>query len=111
MSQVIYDGNCPICIGLKEFSEQNTSKDKLEFIPYQSSNLPPGVTRTQASQALYVVTEQGEQQRGARAVFAVMRQMDGIWGLFGKLLSLPPFYWLAEPFYRLFARHRHRIPQ
>ncbi|MBN1669378.1 MAG: DUF393 domain-containing protein [Anaerolineales bacterium] len=111
MSQVIYDADCPICNRLKDYTEKQSRAEKLEFIAYQNAPLPQGLTRQQASQAVYLINPAGKRYRGARAIFELMRHMNGWQGWLGRILSLPPFYWLAEPFYRLFARHRHRVSE
>jgi predicted DCC family thiol-disulfide oxidoreductase YuxK len=110
MSRVIFDGDCPVCTTLKDFVEERDSEEALNFIPFQSEafqEVVPGLSKKEASQALFIISENGERLRGARAVFEVLSQMPGLWGVIGKMLRLPPFYWIAEPFYRLFARHRH----
>ncbi len=110
--KVIYDGECPVCISLKDFAEKRTAQEPLEFIPFQSDIFPDqaeGLTRNLASQALYTLTDNGHQARGARAVFQVMICLPGFWGAAGRILSLPPLAWIAQPAYALFARHRHKI--
>lgn len=109
---VIYDGACGVCQALREWAERRDQHRRLTFIPYQAPDLErlvPGLTREVASQALYFVREDGWRFRGARAAFEVMKRWPGAWGWLGRLLALPPFHWLAEPFYRLFARHRGRV--
>ncbi len=110
--KIIYDGECPVCLSLKQVAESKNSSEPLEFIPYQAESFTErseGLTRQQASQALYVITKDGSQTRGARAVFDVMKSLPGFWRVAGKILSFPPLAWLAEPAYRLFARHRHKM--
>jgi len=112
MSRVIFDGDCPICTTLKDFAEERSGEGVLSFTPFQSEvfhEVVPGLSEEEASQSLYVISEDGKRLRGARAVFEVLSQMPGLWGLSGKIFRLPPFHWLAEPFYRLFARHRHGV--
>jgi predicted DCC family thiol-disulfide oxidoreductase YuxK len=109
-SKVIYDGDCPICQSLKDYSETRVQPETINFVPFQSKdllNVATNLTQLETSQSLYFITETGQQFRGARAVFEVMSHMPGFWGAAGKILRVPPFYWIAEPFYRLFARHRH----
>ena len=112
MSKVIFDGECPVCASLKDFTEDRIEDRELAFIPYQSDDFEqsaPNLTMEDAKKALYVITEHGERLRGARAVFEIMSELPGISGIMGKILRLPPFYWIAEPFYRLFAKHRHGV--
>jgi predicted DCC family thiol-disulfide oxidoreductase YuxK len=109
---IIYDGECPICSGLKSFAETRSEHRQLNFISYHSdtlSELSPNLTQEEASQSLYLITEDGKQHKGARAVFEIMSQLQGLMGIIGNILKLPPFYWIAEPFYRVVAKHRHKI--
>ena len=111
-TKIIFDGECDICTNLKGFAETHTEGENLDFIPFQSDQLTdyaPKLSMDQASQTLHVITEDGQYLIGTRAVFEIMRQLPGFWGLIGKILQLQPFYWVAEPFYRLFAKHRHKF--
>ena len=111
-NKVVFDGECPVCNTLKDFAEDQARGNTLEFIPFQSNAIEaaaPDLSREEASRALYVITANGMRLRGAQAVFEVMSQLPGILGMLGKIMRLPPLYWIAEPFYRLFARHRHGV--
>jgi predicted DCC family thiol-disulfide oxidoreductase YuxK len=110
--KVIYDGECPVCLALKDFAETKNTAEALEFVPYQSDQLgqiAPGLSPQQASQALVTVDEKGGITHGAGAVFEIMKSIPGFWRVAGKIGSYPPLTWIAEPLYRLFARHRHKI--
>jgi predicted DCC family thiol-disulfide oxidoreductase YuxK len=110
--KVIYDGTCPVCISLKEFAENRGSENSLVFIPYQDENFEgaaEGLTRQEASQMLYTISGDGTRKRGARAVFETMKSLPGFWRIAGSILSIPPLVWAAEPLYRIFARHRHKV--
>jgi predicted DCC family thiol-disulfide oxidoreductase YuxK len=107
---IVYDGNCPVCRTLKGQAESHLDRGQFEFQAFQLADLEelsPGLTPEMAEQAMYLVLGNGRRVGGARAFFAVMRQMEGFWGLVGRLLY--PISPMLEPFYRLFARHRHRI--
>ena len=107
---IIYDGDCPVCRTLKGEAEQRLNQDKVQFEPFQSADLEalsPGLTPKMAEQAMYLILQDGRRVGGARAFLAVMRQMEGFSGLVGRLLY--PISPVLEPFYRLFARYRHRI--
>ena len=109
-TKIIFDGECDICTNLKGFAETHTERENLNFIPFQSDQLAdyaPKLSVDQASQTLHVITEQGHHIRGARAVFEIMSKLPGLWGWLGRILVKPPFYLIAEPFYRLFARYRY----
>jgi predicted DCC family thiol-disulfide oxidoreductase YuxK len=110
--KVIYDGSCPVCNSLKDFALKRDSNHQLDFVPYQVEDYAEqvsGLTQREASRSLYAIMENKEQLRGARAVFAAMGNLPRLWGAAGKTFSQPPFVWIAEPIYRLFARHRHGV--
>jgi predicted DCC family thiol-disulfide oxidoreductase YuxK len=114
MSQdsVIFDGNCGVCMALKDWAVGRDSAGNLEFVAYQTGNLAdisPGLTPELASQALYFVGRDGQRFHGARAVFETMRRLPGLWGVLGTVLSFPPLSFMAEPFYYFFARNRGRF--
>jgi acetyl esterase len=111
-SRVIYDGDCGVCVVLKDWVAGRDTAGNLEFITFQTGNLEeisPGLTPELASQALYLVGRDGRRFRGARAVFETMRRLLGLWGALGTVLSFPPLSFMAEPFYYLFARNRGRF--
>lgn len=109
---VIFDGDCGVCMALKDWAVGRDSAGNLEFVAYQTGNLEgisPGLTPELASHALCFVGRDGRLFRGARAVFETMRRLPGIWGAVGTVLSFPPLSFVAEPFYYLFARNRGRF--
>jgi predicted DCC family thiol-disulfide oxidoreductase YuxK len=112
MKKIVYDRECQICQEFKDFSEKQNPESDSTFIPFQeeieSGRASVSMLRAYEN-SIVVTTEQGEVYRGARAVFAVLKSFPGLLGILGKVLFLPPFYWIAEPIYKLFARHRHRI--
>jgi predicted DCC family thiol-disulfide oxidoreductase YuxK len=111
---VLFDGDCGVCRALKQFAERHNTTGCLTFTPFQTTdldNLSSGLTREMVGQALYFIRADGQRFRGARAVFETMKRLPDLWGLVGAILSLPLLSWLAEPFYRLFARRRARISQ
>jgi len=89
---------------------QHDPAKRLTFVPCQAANLEaraPGVTRAACQRAVVFVAP-GEQPRsGARAVFAALALLPGLWGRIGRFLL--PAAWLFEPGYRLVARFRHRL--
>jgi predicted DCC family thiol-disulfide oxidoreductase YuxK len=106
---VVYDGDCGVCTALKIQAERRDAENRLRFVPFQSSDLEqlaPGLTRQMASKAVYLARADGRRFQGARAVFETLRCLPGVWGLLGTIGAFPPLSLLAEPFYRLVARHR-----
>lgn len=109
---VIYDGDCGICNWLRMWAERRDSAGRLHFVPNQTADLDalaPGLTREQASAAAYAVFPDGQRLRGARAIFATLRRVPGLWRWIGIVGALPPLVWLAEPVYRVIAHHRARV--
>ncbi len=108
--KVVYDGTCPVCVSLKELSESKISGKAVEFVPFQGINLEAeGISYQEARDSIFVVGSNGSTQRGAHAVFEIMKQMPGLWRTLGYVFALPPIAWIADPCYRLFARHRHKV--
>ncbi len=109
---IIYDGECPICQRFKTDAETHIPNPDLRFIAYQNPQFSaqvPGLSPEQASQAVYVILENGQRYRGARAVFEILSQYQGWRGRVGKILIRFPFYRLAEPLYGWLANNRHKF--
>jgi predicted DCC family thiol-disulfide oxidoreductase YuxK len=107
---IVYDGDCPVCRTLKAVAEHRLDQDTVKFAPFQAADLEqlsPGLTPEMAEQAMYLILKDGRRVGGARAFLSAMRQMEGPWGLLGRLLY--PLGPILEPFYKLFARYRHWI--
>lgn len=109
---VLYDGECGICQATRRWAEQRDRLGHLCFVPYQHADLEalaPGLSPDMAARAIYAIAPEGQRYRGARAVFMILRRLPGVWGVVGAVGALPPLSLLAEPFYRLVARHRAAI--
>ncbi len=109
---LIFDGACGLCTAAAEWAYRRSAAGCLTIIPYQHADLErlsPGLTAELCRRSAYLVLPDGRRWRGARAVFGALRCLRGGWGIVGKLGSLPPFYLLAEPFYRLIAAQRMRL--
>lgn len=109
---VVFDGDCGLCQAARRWAQQRDRRGRLRFVAYQDArleHLAPGLTAKQAAQALYIFAPDGRRYRGARAVFETLRNLPGWWGLLGTVWALPPLSLLAEPFYRLVARHRAAV--
>jgi len=109
---VVFDGECGLCQAARRWAEERDRQGHLRFVPYQDADLArlaPGLTPALAARSLYVIATDGQRYRGARAVFVTLRSLPGAWGLLGYVGALPPVSLLAEPVYRLVARHRTRL--
>ncbi len=109
---VIFDGECGVCLKALAYLQGKDTRGRLAFLPYQSADLPklsPGLTADKASKAVYLITPAGNRYAGARAVFATMRELPGVWGWAGTVWFSLPLAWLAEPLYQILARHRSHV--
>jgi predicted DCC family thiol-disulfide oxidoreductase YuxK len=109
---VIFDGDCGVCQALRARAARLDCAGRLHFVPNQAADLEtlaPGLTRAEASRALYAVAPDGRRWRGARAFFVTMRHLPGVWRWIGAVGALPPLSLLAEPCYQLIAHHRARV--
>jgi len=109
---VVYDGQCAVCQTFYGWASSKDSQGRLGFTPVQAEGLAgaaPQVDRARAMQALAFVRPDGTVVYGARAMFLTMGRLAGLWGLIGRVMAWPPLSLLAEPAYRLLARHRHRF--
>jgi predicted DCC family thiol-disulfide oxidoreductase YuxK len=109
---VIYDGDCGVCQASKDWAAGLDATGRLGFSAFQTADLAkvaPGLSPEMASQALHFIRSDGRRFQGARAVFETMQRLPGVWGVLGAILSFPVLSFLAEPFYRLFARYRGHV--
>jgi len=109
---VVFDGDCGVCQALAQALADRDRHRRLTFAAYQRADLAtlsPGLTREMASRSVYAVAPDGTRWHGARAVFEMAKRLPGLWGWIGRIGALPPLSLLAEPVYRLVARHRMRI--
>jgi len=114
MKKILYDGECPICRGIKDYAEKQVSENNFSFVPYQddaTSLNSPQSRQIEFEKSLLLLNEHGVVHNGARAVFEIMADFPGLLGILGKLFKLPPLFWLAEPFYTLFARYRYKVSE
>lgn len=60
--------------------------------------------RKNFERALHVSTADGKLIRGGRAFLFIAKRLG--WGFAADALSVPPFIWLVEMFYRIVASNR-----
>jgi predicted DCC family thiol-disulfide oxidoreductase YuxK len=56
------------------------------------------------TRAIHVVKRDGTILRAGRATLFILEKLG--WGWAARLLALPPFLWIVELGYRIFARNR-----
>ena len=109
---VVYDADCAVCRAFRRWAKSRDRHSQLAFVPNDDPELEEmgrGVDPSRAVRSIAVVMPNGKVVWGARAIFETVGALPGMWGSMGSVLALPPLYWLAEPFYRLFARNRGRF--
>jgi len=106
---LIFDGDCGFCTqAARKFGDfAGTSADVL---PWQSLDLDDyGLTEHDCTEAAYWVQD-GVNYRGADAFAQGLQICRQPWSTMGRLMSLPPFIWLARAVYPVVAKYRHRLP-
>ena len=113
MKTIIYDGNCKICQRSADFSGKKIGDSKLDFLPLQdldnSQAFLSGLKADDLLQSLHLISENGEESKGAKAVFEILSDYPGFLGIIGRFINREPFIKIAEPAYRVFARYRYKI--
>lgn len=108
MNVIYFDGVCGLCNGFVDFIMKIDRQGKFRFSPLQSeyakANLPPEYVADLDS---VVVQIHGKTLRKARAVFAVLKEIGGIWGMAGAFGILPERF--LNGAYDLVAENRYKI--
>ena len=106
--EVYYDGDCDLCSAAAKTWRRTDQHARLEFRPLQG-DLPAGAPgRARLEQAIHVHGPEGWQS-GAKALLAIYRRLPG-GRLPATILSLGIALGIADPLYRLVARHRAHLP-
>jgi predicted DCC family thiol-disulfide oxidoreductase YuxK len=106
---VLYDGVCGLCNKAVSWMIDRDPRRRLAYAPLQGETADrlraahPSIP-TNLSTMVYV--EDGRVRSHAGAIFAIVRQLDTPWRVFGFLRHVG---WLFFPFYWLVARTRYRI--
>jgi predicted DCC family thiol-disulfide oxidoreductase YuxK len=106
----VYDGDCGICRDLVGRVRQRDRAGRFRFVPYQDEAAlrATGVTREQATHAMYLVTDEGVRWSGGQAVARVIEDLPR--GRFvGRVMRLPVLRQLLGLGYRLVADNRHSV--
>lgn len=100
---VYYDGDCPICrveIGAYRALDRGRSVTYVDVAAIAGSPAAD-LDRTAALKRFHVRLPDGRLISGGRAFVALWRETPSLRWL-GRIASLPPLIWLAEPAYRMF---------
>lgn len=108
---LVYDGNCKICGRLVELIKRWDSSHIIQTLPYQDESVGtrfPWISAEAYSRAMQLVDDHGETWEGAEAVEQLLKILPR-GKLLGWVFKLPLGGWLADSFYRWFARNRYRL--
>lgn len=104
---LIWDGECGFCRNAVQWLLRQDRAARFQAVPYQELPSPPmtPALRRQAERAVQVLTPQGRQLSGGRAVLYVLEQAGWHPGLM-RLAGRWPFVWAVEAGYWVVARNR-----
>ena len=109
---VFYDAECPVCNAFRRWLKRRDGHDRLRMLPNDAANVrqhAPGLDPATAERMLVTVFPDSRMWKGARGVFGAAAETGGLCGAVCRVMSWKPLSLLAEPGYRLFARHRGRL--
>lgn len=112
---IIYDGECGICNMIIEWIKKRDKENKLDYLPNQMLENEislRGLNKNDAIKSVILYCPQEKViYKEARAVFEILRRLDGIWKLIGTIHSNPLSSAIARPFYRIIASNRNTLSQ
>jgi len=111
LTEVFYDGACPLCRASRRWAEPHDSNRRLVFCDLNDpAAVRPAPTRGEGlADALWVRLPGGDVVSGFAGWLAVLRALPR-WRFLARVLGLPPVRWAGPPVYRFVARHRHALP-
>ena len=106
---LIFDGDCGFCTtAARKFGD--FAGESAIVAPWQALDLDDyGLTEADCTTAAYWV-EHGENYRGADGIARGLRVCRQPWSTIGRVLSVPPFSWLARAVYPVVAKYRYKLP-
>jgi predicted DCC family thiol-disulfide oxidoreductase YuxK len=111
---VLYDGTCGFCQRTVQWVLREDARGVFRFAPLQGATAAAVRTRhpdlpLDLDSLVYVERSGGTERTYTRfdAVFRICGRLGGSWAWLGWLRLLP--HVLTDPFYRAFARNRHRV--
>jgi predicted DCC family thiol-disulfide oxidoreductase YuxK len=107
---LLWDGECGVCRKLVARLQKRDTKGRFTIVPYQDAPAPPmtPALRVQSARALQVITRDGTQFSGGRAVLFAMRQ-TGWFPRLAQFLSHRPLIWVVDAAYWVVARYRRYL--
>ncbi len=106
--EVYYDGTCELCRAAADAWRRDDSARRLDLQPLQAELPLDAPQRSRLEEEIHVRDGSGWHS-GARAILAIYRRLPGGW-LPALLLRAGIALGIADPVYRLIARHRAHLP-
>lgn len=106
---ILFDGDCGICNKTQMWIRAKDRKNKFEIHPYQFYDYSKfGLNENNVSNSVYVIKE-SEKYNRSRAVFEILKELPGFYGIIGSILSNRLFEILCNPVYKIIAKNRAKI--
>ncbi|OLE51754.1 MAG: hypothetical protein AUG51_21050 [Acidobacteria bacterium 13_1_20CM_3_53_8] len=109
--EVYTDGQCPLCLWMREHVEPFDRKRRIEWLDYNSPENQERAkphTLAELSEEMHVRTEAGRWTSGYWAWLEVLRVLP-VWRWLAPILSIWPFTFLGPRLYRWVARRRYTL--
>lgn len=106
---MIWDGECGLCSATARWVHKKDRKKQFQIVTYQNTPRPPMTDAIfeQCKSAVVVMTSDGKQFNGADGILFVLEHLG--WGVFARILRLPPLVWVMRLGYLVIARNRGRL--
>lgn len=107
---LIWDGECDFCRRTITWVQRHDRQHRFQTVPFQECPSPPMTPelRRQAQAAIQVITNQGQQMSGGRAMLFVCEEIR--WHpIMTALGRRQPFIWPVELGYWIVAHNRSRL--
>jgi predicted DCC family thiol-disulfide oxidoreductase YuxK len=111
---LIFDGECGFCRACATWIERRwTDTPTPRVIAWQAvaremPELDAPTIRQMRESVWWIDAERRD--AGSRAIARALLATRAPWRLAGRALLSAPWSWIADPVYRVVARHRHRLP-
>lgn len=108
---LIYDGNCPLCRGARNWVVERVENASITTVACQSAAEQCSMDKTLAEKcqrAMCLLLPDGSMHSGVDALPHLLVRMRG-WKWAGRLLTLPGFHWIAKVLYFCISRNRYLL--
>jgi predicted DCC family thiol-disulfide oxidoreductase YuxK len=108
---LVYDGQCKVCGRLVKLLRKWDRRRAIEILPSQNTCVLsrfPWIPADAYAEAVQLIGPGGRTSQGAQAIEDLLGILPQGW-LLGWVFKLPFVGWLADRFYRWFARNRYRF--